>query len=155
MKRLNIFLCIALIALFVLAGCGKKTANEPKDDPVISTKEDNEGGSIEHGEGYGFDQFELVIDFDEQDTIKIDYAVKKTTDAYFINTLENFDLEGPKAMDKINELFMYLFLSKDTPEKEARSKILSFFDLEDYTRFKLDVYFDEDTELHIDDTKES
>lgn len=147
-------LCIAaLISVFVLTGCSKKTANHPKDDPVIPTKEDNEGGSIEHGEGFGFDQFELVIAFDEDDTIEIDYAVAEQTDVYFKNTFENFDLEGPKAMDKVNELFMYLFLSKDTPEKEALSKTLSFFDLEDYTTFKLDVYFDEGTELHIDDTK--
>ena len=153
LRKLNVLGCLFIIGILILGGCGKRSANAPRDNPVISTEAENAGGSLEHGDGYGFDVFELEIDFDEHDTISIDYDVTKYVEADFENTFENFDLEGAEAMNKIDELFIYLILTKDMPEDEVTKKVLQFFNLKSYSKFELDVNFDEGTKLHISDVK--
>lgn len=153
LRRLSIFGSLLIIGLLIIGGCSKRSANEPKDDPVINTETENAGGSLEHGDGYGFDKFELEIEFDEHDQISIDYDVTGTVEAKFENTFENFDLESDQAMNKIQELFIYLLLTKDMPEDEVITKTLQFYNLEDYSKFELDVNFDEGTKLQINDVK--
>ena len=74
--------------MLIIAGCSKRSANDPKDDPVIGTGEDNTGGSFDFGtgDGHGFDKFDLEIDFDEHDQIKIHYDVTEQVEADFKNT---------------------------------------------------------------------
>lgn len=153
LKKLKVLGCILIIGSLIIGGCGKRSANDPKDNPVISTETENAGGSLEHGDGYGFGIFELEIDFDEHDTISIDYDVTKYAEADFENTFENFDLEGAEAMSKIDELFTYLLLTKDMPDEEVITRILQFYDLKSYSKFELDVNFDEGTKLRINDVK--
>ena len=153
LKKLKFLGSLLIISVLILGGCGKRSANAPRDNPVISTETENAGGSLEHGDGFGFDIFELEIDFDEHDTISIDYDVTKYAEADFENTFENFDLEGAEAMNKIDELFTYLLLNKDMPEEEVMTRILQFFNLKGYSKFELDVNFDEGTKLRINDVK--
>lgn len=153
LRKLSILGSLLIIGVLIIGGCSKRSANEPKDNPVIDTETENAGGSLEHGDGYGFDKFELEIDFDEHDQISIDYDVTGIAEADFENTFENFDLEGEQAMDKIRELFIYLLLTKDMPEDEVMTKILQFYSLDGYSKFELDVNFDEGTKLRINDVK--
>lgn len=153
LKKLKVLGSLLIITALIIGGCGKRSANAPRDNPVISTETENAGGSLEHGDGFGFDIFELEIDFDEHDTISIDYNVTKYAEADFENTFENFDLEGAEAMNKIDELFTYLLLTKDMPEEEVMTRILQFFNLKGYSKFELDVNFDEGTKLRINDVK--
>ncbi len=145
------------MGILVVSGCSKKSVDEPKDDPVISTETETEGGSLEHGDGYGFDEFELEINFDNDEEIEIDYEVidkaGEEVKASYQNTLANLDIKDEKAMNEIGELFIYLLLTKDMPEEEVIDKILTFYELEDYTKFELEVNFDEGTELRIKDVK--
>lgn len=153
LKKLIIIGSLLIISALVIGGCSKRSANAPKDDPVISTEAENAGGSLQHGDGFGFDKFELEIEFDEHDAIKINYDVTGKVEADFENTFENFDLEGGEAMNKIRELFIYLLLTKDTPKDEVVTKILQFYNLKDYSKFELDVNFDEGTTLRINDVR--
>lgn len=153
MRKWSILGSLLIIGVLLIGGCSKRSANAPKDDPVIDTKAENAGGSLEHGDGYGFVKFELEIDFDEHDQISIDYDVTKFVEVNFENTFENFDLEGEQAMKKTDELFTYLLLTKDMPEDEVMTKILQFYSLKGYSKFELDVDFDEGTKLQINDVK--
>lgn len=144
---------LLIISVLIIGGCSKRSANEPKDNPIIKTETENAGGSLEHGDGYGFNQFELEIEVGEHEQIKIDYDVTKYVQADFENTFENFDLEGEKAMEKIRELFVYLLLENDTPEEEVIKKVTQFYNVQDYSKFELDVNFDEGTTLRIHDVK--
>lgn len=153
LTKLRVLGILLIISMLMIGGCSKRSANAPKDDPVIETETENAGGSLEHGDGYGFDKFELEIDFDEHDQISIDYDVAKRAEADFENTFENYDLEDEEAMEKIREYFIYLLLTKDMPEDEVIKKTLQFFNLQDYSKFELDVDFDEGTKLRIDDVR--
>lgn len=56
-------------------------------------------------------------------------------------------------MDVLDILFKEIRLTKDTPEDQAMNEILKFFEIDDYSKFELNVHFDEGTELRIHQTK--
>ena len=155
LRKLRFLGILLIISMLIIAGCSKRSANDPKDDPVIGTGEDNTGGSFDFGtgDGHGFDKFDLEIDFDEHDQIKIHYDVTEQVEADFKNTFENFDLEGKEAMDKIHEYFSHLLLTSGMLEEEVIRKTLQFFNLKDYSKFELDIDFAEGSELQIRDAK--
>lgn len=153
LRKLGTLSVLLIIGLLVISGCSKRTANAPKDDPVISTETENAGGSLEHGDGYGFNEFELEIEFSNDEEIEIDFDVTKEAKASFKNTLQNLDLKDNEAMDKIGELFDNLLLNKDMPDEEVIEKILDFYEVENYSKFELEVDFDEGTKLRIKDKK--
>lgn len=142
-----------LIATLIISACGKKMTDTPKDDPTLTTELETEGGSIESGDGYGFTLFDLELITDQDETINIWYDVSKKANATYDNSIEDLHLEEQEAMDQTFIIFDAIRLNKDTPEDQAIEDILKHFEIEDYTKFKLDVDFDENTKLRIDDAK--
>ena len=142
--------------VLLVGGCGtngKKVVDGNKDKPLITTEPEDAGGSIQHGDGYGFTEFNLEIDVDEVETIDIDYEVKKFAEAEYENKLENFYLYDQEAMDAIHELFMEIRITNVMPEEEVIQKIIQFLRVDHYSRFELEVDFDDGTKLDINDVK--
>lgn len=123
----------------------------PKDDPVLTTEIETEGGSIESGNGYGFTIFDLEIITDKDEKISVWYDVSKEANATYENSRENIKVEENEAMDKVFILFNTIHLNKDTPEDQVIEKILDYYSVEGYSKFKLDVDFDENTKLRINE----
>lgn len=137
--------------ILVMSACGKKMTDTPKDDPVLTTEIETEGGSIESGNGYGFTIFNLEIITDKDEKITVWYDVSKEANATYENSRENIKVEENEAMDKVFILFNTIHLNKDTPEDQVIEKILDYYSVEGYSKFKLDVDFDENTKLRIND----
>ena len=145
---------ILLAGVLLIGGCGnsdKKVVDGNKDKPLITTEPEDEGGSLEHGDGYGFSEFDLEIDIDGADAIDIEYKVEKEAEAEYENNLQDFHLKDDKAMDAIDELFINILISKDTPEDEMKKNILQFLHIDDYSKFDLEINFDDGTKLEIKD----
>lgn len=153
LRKLLFLSMILLVGALLFAGCGKKSVDGKKDEPALTTERETEGGSIETGAGFGFTIFDLEIDIDGEDAIDVDYDVSKQANADYKNKLNDFDLEGDKAMDKAVILFNEIRITKDTPEDQVIEKILKFYEIDHYSKFELRVDFDEGTELRINDTK--
>lgn len=146
--------------VLVIGGCGNKdnkVVDGNKDDPLITTDAEVEGGSLESGDGYGFSEFDLEIEVEGVDTIDLDYKVKDKPDsdieADYTNKIEGFDLKDEDALDEIRELFVNISITKDTPADEVKKKIVDFLRVEEYSKFELDVLFDDGIKLEIDDKK--
>lgn len=140
-------------ALFVGA-CGNagKNANEDnREEADIVTEESKEGGDRDNGDAYGFNKFELEIDVDNQDAIDAEYKVEKNFEPEYQNILTNIDLEGAKAMDELDKMFIALNFQHEMSGEEAREKILEYFQIDLYSKFKLDVEFDDGTKLEFED----
>ncbi len=140
----------------LMGGCGNfgKNADKPnREEAVIINEDEKVGGSIETGDGYGFTSFDLEIDVDGKDAIDADYDVTKKADADYENKLKNIKLKDNKAMDELNKMFIEIRITKDTPQQEVIDKILQWFGLETYSKFDLDVDFDDGTLLDIEDLK--
>ena len=154
MKKHKIFGIILSTGVLLIGGCGnsdEKVVDGNKDKPLITTEAEDAGGSAEYGDGYGFSEFDLEIDIDGADAIDIDYKVKRKAEAEYENNLQDFDLKDDKAMDAIHELFMNILISKDMPEDEVKKNILQFLHIDDYSKFNLEVVFDNGQLLEIID----
>ncbi|AOV08913.1 YusW family protein [Sporosarcina ureilytica] len=153
MRKWKFLSLILIISVLVIGACGKKPADDTKNDPVLTTEKETEGGSIESGDGFGFTIFDLEIDINGEDAIDVSYDVTEQADADYKNKLNEIDVEGAKAMDELDILFKEIRLTKDTPEDQAINDILKFYEIDDYSKFELNVNFDEGTELRIHKTK--
>ncbi len=145
---------VALTSVLLLSGCGNfgKNADKPnREDADIIHEHEKEGGSLETGDGYGFSSFDLEIGVDGKDVIDADYDVNETADADYENKLKNIKLKDNEAMDQLNKLFMDILITKDTPQQEVMDKILDWYQLDSYSKFKLEVDFDDGTKLNIED----
>ena len=154
MKKYKLFGIILSAGVLLIGGCGnsdKKVVDGDKDKPLITTEPEDEGGSIEHGNGYGFSEFDLEIDIDGADAIDIDYKVERKAEAEYENNLQDFHLKDEKAMDAIHQLFIAILVTKDTPEDEVKKNILQFLHIDDYSKFDLEINFDDGKKLEIID----
>lgn len=135
-----------------MGACGKKDSqNIMEDDPSLTTELETEGGSVESGDGYGFDIFQLDMKTTSGETVLISYDVSGKSDAQYEDSSEDIHLKGAEAMDKASQLFTVIRIDKDTPEDQVIQKILEQFNVDEYAEFKLAVNFDEGTTLRIDE----
>lgn len=122
-----------------------------EEDPSLTTELETEGGSLESGDGYGFDVFQFDMKTTSGETVLISYDVSGKADAQYEDSSEDIHLKGVEAMDKASQLFREIRIDKDTPEDQVIEKILKQLSVEEYDTFKLSVNFDEGTELRIDE----
>jgi len=149
-----LFGTILFASVLLIGGCGnsnKKVVDGNKDEPLITSEPEDEGGSMETGNGYGFSEFDLEIDIDGADAIDLDYKVEKKIEAEYDNEIQDLHLKDGPAMTEIHELFMYIKITKDTPDDEVKQKILQYLQIEDYSKFDLEVVFDNGQLLEIID----
>jgi len=152
--KLKLFGTILFASVLLIGGCGnsnKKVVDGNKDEPLITSELEDEGGSMETGNGYGFSEFDLEIDIDGADAVDLDYKVEKKIEAEYENEIQDLHLKDGPAMTEIHELFMAIKITKDTPNDEVKQKILQYLQIEDYSKFDLEVVFDNGQLLEIID----
>ena len=146
-----------MASFLLIGGCGnsgKNANNSNRENALIMHEKEKEGGSLETGGAYGFNSFDLEIDVDEVDSIDAEYEMnKKGLKVKYVDLLKNINLQDGKAMDEIHKLFMAIHITNKTPQQEVIDKILNWYGLETYSKFDLDVEFDDGTILKIEDIK--
>lgn len=119
-----------------MGACGKKDSqNIMEDDPSLTTELETEGGSVESGDGYGFDIFQLDMKTTSSETVVISYDVSGKADAQYEVSSEDIHLKGAEAMNKASQLFTVIRIEKDTPEDQVIQKILEQFNVDEYDTF--------------------
>ena len=158
MRKTKFLMMTIFASVLLIAGCGKesgKSTVESRDEPTMSSDVEDKGGSLQHGAGYGLFDFDLEIDIDEKDAIEIHYEVNKqnnTFKAEYENNIENFHLRDEDAMNAIDQFFMNVKIAKDKPKEEIMREILEYLNIEGYSKFDLEIKFDDDTTLTIQET---
>lgn len=156
MRKLMLLVTATLLGALMLSGCGNfgKNADKPaREDATIIHEDEKAGGSLETGSGYGFTSFDLDIEVDGKDAIEADYEADRKLDAGYDNQLTNIKLKDSAAMDELHKLFMHILITKDTPPQEVMDKILKWYQLENYSKFDLEVDFDDGTRLDIEEVQ--
>ncbi|MEK5040069.1 YusW family protein [Sporosarcina sp. FSL K6-3457] len=156
MRKLTILIAATLSGALMLSSCGNfgKNADKPnREDATIILEDEKAGGSLETGDGYGFTSFELDIEVDGKDAIEAEYQVGKKLDVDYDNKLTNIKLKDSAAMDELGKLFMDILITKDTPPQEVIDKILKWYQLDSYSKFDLEVDFDDGTRLDIEEVQ--
>ena len=155
-RKFTIASLLLLAAIFTMAGCGnfgKNADKEQREDADIIYEHEKEGGTMETGDGYGFTHFDLDIEVDGKDAIEADYEVDKELDVEYKNALTGVNVKGKEAMDELDKLFTALLLRNNMTEEEFKERILTYYELDTYSKFDLEINFDDGTNLNIEDVK--
>lgn len=147
---------VLFASVLFVSGCGNVSKDANKDnreEADIVTKEQKEGGDVDTGDGFGFTKFELEIDVDNKDAVDAEYEVEKDFEPEFQNKLTDIDLKDEDAMAELDKMFSTINLQHDMSGEQAREKILEYFQIDTYSKFKLDVEFDDGTKLDFEDTQ--
>lgn len=156
MKTIKVTGAVLLTSALLIGGCGNtnKNADAPnREDATITQDKDKEGGTLQTGDGYGFNSFELEIDVEGKDVVDVEYEIKKDVEAEYENTLKNEKFKDVEALNALDKLFVAILLTKDTTQEQAIEKILEYYQLEGYSKFDLKVKFDDGTILDFEDKK--
>jgi hypothetical protein len=146
----------SLFAALLLGACGNasENADDPKrEDADIIYEDEKEGGTLETGDGYGFNKFDLEIEVDGRDTIDAEYEVAKDHEAKYVNELAGINVEGTEAFDRLDDMFMKIMLESKTSQQDVIDGIMEWFGLDTYTKFDLEIDYDDGTKVDIEDTK--
>lgn len=142
----------------------EETGDATESAPDGKEAGDNPAGGKEDGmqeteQGYGFKDFDLEIDVDGKDAVDASYETKTdgTFEAEYKNTLEGVDYtkdsQQPEAMNELDLLFKDIILEQQVSEEEAKKNILNALEIQDYSKFELEVIFEDDSNLNIEETK--
>ncbi|WP_252501842.1 YusW family protein [Sporosarcina sp. Marseille-Q4943] len=143
-----------LVAVLVLGACGNasKNADDPRrEDATIIYEDDKEGGTLNTGDGYGFNKFDLEIEVDGKDVIDVEYEVAKNHEAKYVNKLAGLNLRDQEAFNKLDPFFVKFTTKKSMDEKDVMDNIMEWFGLDTYTKFDLEIDFDDGTKMDIED----
>lgn len=146
--------CLAL--LLIMSGCANSSGNsaanpKEKQEPLLENQQDQEGGSIETGDSYGFDSFDLDIEVDGKDVVEVEFEAHDAMDSTYIDTTKKINLRGKEAMKEIHLFFTQLLLTKEKSQQEIIDETLTFFQLDHYSKFDFDVHFDDGTVFNFED----
>ncbi|MFS0690868.1 YusW family protein [Sporosarcina sp. 179-K 8C2 HS] len=147
---------LLLVTVLVLGACGNasKNADDPRrEDATIVYEKEKEGGTLNTGDGYGFNKFDLEIEVDGKDVIDVEYEVAKNHEAKYVNKLAGLNLRDQEAFNKLDPFFMKFVPKKSMSEKDVMDNIMEWFGLDTYTKFDLEIDYDDGTRLDIEDRK--
>ncbi|AXI01043.1 hypothetical protein DV702_15745 [Sporosarcina sp. PTS2304] len=142
---------IGVSSLLVIGGCSQKE-DPPDNNEATGIQDEQDGSTINTGDGYGFTDFDLTIKKDGK-KIEVDYEDVKPDDAEYVNEFQEVDKKGNEAIDSMHPMFLEVLLDSDTTQEQAIDKILQWYGLDDYDEFDLDVIFTDDQTLTIDEKK--
>lgn len=154
MNKLLTMGSVLFASALIIGGCGnasKDADTDNREEADIITTEEKEGGDRDTGDAYGFTEFELEIDVDNEDAIDVEYKVKEEFKPEYQNTLTSMDLEGNEAMDEIDKLFTAANLQSEMSGEQVRDEILKFYQIDHYSKVSIEIDFDDGTKLNYDD----
>ncbi|MBO0601269.1 YusW family protein [Sporosarcina sp. E16_3] len=132
MIKLKLFGLVILATALIIGGCGKKVHNTDT--------------------AYGFTKFELKIDVSGEEDVKAEYKMKTNKiEAEYINKAHKIKLKGDPAMDELNKIFTEIELTKDQSQQDVIDKVLKAVDVDNFSKFKLEIEYDDGTKLEFEE----
>src|SRR5699024_5077529 len=134
-----------------------KDADQDENASPDADKEDDQASdksSMESKmEDLGYKEFELEVEYanhkEYEAEIKQDNG---KVEAELEDELNNVDIEGQEAFDKIYPNMKKLDIEKDTKKSEVISQTLKAFDLkDDYEEFEVEITFNDGSKLEVED----
>ena len=124
---------ISILSIFLVA-CGDKEKVDTGNDTVTLS--------------HNFAEFNLDVDYSP--TVKYEASLEKDVDGYeaqIEDEVNNENLRGNKAFDKLNPILEKLKFDSTTPNEEVIEEVLTAFGLENnFVEFDLDVLFSDGTQ---------
>ena len=179
MKKIGMSSLILLLSLTLIA-CNKDEMDQNKE-PVVTengtnvknegnASNDDQGNSTEVGQDNVAGQNDMQARMDELDYIEFELEVEYAGDteyeveieqkkvglikAEIEDSLNHVEKKGVEAFNELFPLVQELNITQQTKKEDAISKVLTTFDLPtDYTKFDLEITFNDGTKIEFEDRK--
>lgn len=157
MKKLNLFLFSSFLIIGI-AGCSDdEVSTSPVNDEPAVEKEDAPSEEatkeISNSDTLNFTDFELDVDYAKNIEYEADYELDNgDIEAEIEDDFNDLKLKGDEAFDKLEPMLQKLNITQETTKEEVIQDTLNVFDLpSDYTKFELEITFDDGTEIEFED----
>lgn len=155
------YLKIATILLIVTIaqGCTSDQVKEPPSEAPVENEDTNLNNESKNENNvnppYHFTNFDLEVDYGVNKSYEVSY--ENEADGMEIDiedSLNGQSLNGDAALKQVEPKFKALRFDQNTSDQEVISEILNVFDLdENYSKFELEVKFEDGTEKKYDQMK--
>ncbi|WP_306009105.1 YusW family protein [Bacillus sp. MMSF_3328] len=154
MKKSKLLKPIAAALLMVpLAACGNDE-NEVQDPPPSAPSQEDDLNTdnkqpVEDFSRINFTDFELDAEYPDMKSYEVDYEYDRnnTMEAEIKDGLNDEELNGDEALDKLLEAFKQFTFDEESSEDEVLVQVIQGLDLnEDYENIEVEVTFTDGTE---------
>lgn len=104
----------------------------------------------------GYTEFKLEVDYGNQDEYEVEIEVNGTnlTDVEIEDSINGVKKKGQEAIDELDPIVNKLTIDQETSKEDAIKEVLEVFNLQnDYSKFDLEITFNDGTEIEFKDTK--
>lgn len=157
-----IMLTSSLLSITLLLGACGTNKNEPKEDvPKGEVGDPTQDGTVSKPlidgsleNEFGFRHFNLQIDTPENENSVIAQYNVYSSKAVYKNLNASSNLEGDPAYALLQPTFLELKLTKDMSSEEVIERVITAFDVNEYTNFNLEIeYKDGEKKIYSNNTK--
>lgn len=153
MTKLKMLGIVFFVMALMIGGCGNKVHNTDKKITNTTSTDEKTGDTLEYADGYGFTKFRLKIDAGAKTDVKVDYEMKtKKVEAVYVNRAKKINIKGDEAMEEIHKIFAEIELTKDLSQQEVIDKVLKAVGVDNFTKFKLQIDYDDGTKLEFEES---
>ncbi len=160
MKKLNLLLFSSFLLLGA-AGCSSNDNDSTppaNDEPAVeneNTPSDETTKESSNSEALHFTDFDLDVDYAKNKEYEAEYELDNgNIESEIKDDFNDLKLKGEEAFDKLEPMLLKLNIKQETPKEEAIQDTLNVFNLpDDYTKFELEITFDDGTEIEFEDRK--
>ncbi|MFS0690634.1 YusW family protein [Sporosarcina sp. 179-K 8C2 HS] len=161
MKKIGALSFAGALSL-MLIGCGadgqkeKPTAKEetPVDVKEETIKEETPADMLQNMDELDYVEFELEVEYagDHEYEAELETKSVGTVIAKIEDELNHVRKDGTEAFDELYPLVQKLTITQQTNKDEAIAEVLKTFNLPtDYTKFDLEITFNDGTKIEFDD----
>lgn len=125
------------------------TNNNTNDEGATNNGATADNNAVNNADNsFGFTDFSLDVDYSATQDFEVEYENEQSgVEASYEDEVNNEQLYGNDAYDRITPLFQSLKFDKNTSDDEVISQVLNAFGLsEDYQKFELEIRFADGTE---------
>jgi hypothetical protein len=148
-----------LLIITIAQGCTSDQVNEPPPEAPVENEDTNLNNESKNENNvnppYHFTNFDLEVDYGVNESYEVSYENEADgMEVDIEDRLNGQSLNGDAAFKQVESKFKELSFDQNTPDQEVISEILNVFELdENYSKFELEVKFEDGTEKKYDQTK--
>lgn len=160
MKKFVTFSFVSALSL-MLIGCGTENRKEEptvKEETTVTEeptlKEETPADMLQNMGELDYVEFELEVEYagDNEYEAELETDSIGTVKAKIEDELNHVEKNGAEAFDELHPLVQKLTISQQTKKDEAISEVLKTFNLPtDYTKFDLEITFNDGTKIEFED----
>lgn len=183
MKKIFVFFGLMALALVMVACGTNNDTNGAPDNPVVDDTTNNDTSGTNEADGtegdtgtdsnqaetagnseglqktmdeLGYTEFKLEVDYGNHEEYEVEIESNGTelTEVEIDDSVNGTKKKGNEAVDELDSIMKEITIDQQTNKEDAIKEVIERFNLDNnYSKFELEITFDDGTEIEFKDTK--